>query len=656
MQRGNSKDIRGRQFKGKTLIGENFQEARAGQKPIHKLIIAILGIVGACASSMIHILSGGFFSGVIYRAIEINYVFCFEVVSLYTVALILLIIRGFELAIVSYIYLAVFAVGLINIPFLSSGIVSLWTAILGLFFSITFAYLGVITTVFLVTFNFFYSGIVGEFLTISTSTLITTALLLLEPKFTSDPKPGEEILSLIPALAVIFSGIVIAQQTLKGLSKLTWIKDQVIFWAAVGGTSFYTADLKDACFDGASLRQTDFREANLTGTSFINAFGLELARTKGTILENPKVRQLLVTLNGRGQNLTGANLCGANLKRIDFREATLANVQLLDADLSDGCLTDACIQDWNINHNTRFNNVECKRVYLRRSQYGHFLDPKPDSGEFKPGEFEKWITDIQDTIDLIFQNGLNWRAFLFSLTQTAINNEGLDLSVRSIENKGDGVVVAKLNIAQEMSKSLIHQEIIDHYDHAIKMIDSKYQLILQCKDGEIERLKSFYESQQRFVQDIFTGMAETRGEVSIVGESNRIYVMNKAGDIMEKSDRNINTSGGNYNERIQGDYVQGNYYAAGQPQSLAQAAAEIQLLLKQLEQTYPTATTSQQMVVAAEAINQIENNPTMKQKVINAVKEGGLAAFEKAIDNPAGAFIAGAIKGWQEIEAEGRDQ
>jgi Ser-tRNA(Ala) deacylase AlaX len=131
--------------------------------------------------------------------------------------------------------------------------------------------------------------------------------------------------------------------------------------------------------------------------------------------------------------------------------------------------------------------------------------------------------------------------------------------------------------------------------------------------------------------------------------------------------------GGNYNEQIQGDYYKqsGNFgighmsggeikegaKVAGvineaKRQNLAQAAAEIQLLLKQLEQTYSTTTTSQQMILAAEAINQIESNPTLKKRVINAVKEGGLAAFEKAIDNPAGAFIVGAIKGWQEVEAE----
>lgn len=114
--------------------------------------------------------------------------------------------------------------------------------------------------------------------------------------------------------------------------------------------------------------------------------------------------------------------------------------------------------------------------------------------------------------------------------------------------------------------------------------------------------------------------------------------------------RNINTGGGNYNEHIQGNYIQGDYNDFKQSQNLAEVAAEIQLLLKQLEQTYPTNTTSEKMVIAAAAINQIERNSTLKQRVINAVKEGGLAAFEKAIDNPAGAFITGAIKGWQEVE------
>lgn len=113
----------------------------------------------------------------------------------------------------------------------------------------------------------------------------------------------------------------------------------------------------------------------------------------------------------------------------------------------------------------------------------------------------------------------------------------------------------------------------------------------------------------------------------------------------------INTEGGNIhgnNFDGQGNIVHNTtYYYSQQKQDLAQAAAEIQQLLNQLEQSYPSTTTSEQMVVAAEAIKRIENNPSLKKRAINAAKEGGLAALEKAIDNPAGAFVVGAIKGWQ---------
>jgi len=147
-----------------------------------------------------------------------------------------------------------------------------------------------------------------------------------------------------------------------------------------------------------------------------------------------------------------------------------------------------------------------------------------------------------------------------------------------------------------------------------------------------------------------SGHALNLGETSINGTvSNSDVTIDNQGETTMTGDRTINTSGGNYNERIEGDYVQGNKYA-GQPQTLAAAAAEIQTLLKQLEKTYPTTTTSEQMVVAARAVNQIETNPLLKQRIINALKEGSLAAFEKAIDNPVGAFVVHAIQGWQEVK------
>ena len=80
-----------------------------------------------------------------------------------------------------------------------------------------------------------------------------------------------------------------------------------------------------------------------------------------------------------------------------------------------------------------------------------------------------------------------------------------------------------------------------------------------------------------------------------------------------------------------------------QKQSLAEAAKEIQQLLEQLSQSYPTTTTTEQMVVAKKAIEQIESDRNWKQRAIKAFQQGSLKALET---NPIGAFIVGAIKGW----------
>ena len=111
----------------------------------------------------------------------------------------------------------------------------------------------------------------------------------------------------------------------------------------------------------------------------------------------------------------------------------------------------------------------------------------------------------------------------------------------------------------------------------------------------------------------------------------------------------VNTGGGNFNRHIQGSYIQGNYYAAGKPQSLVEAASEIQALIKQLETSYPSDTPERDKVVAKEVVKHLESNPTLKQKVIKAGTDASLAALEKAIDNPVGAFITEGIKSWNEF-------
>ncbi len=86
----------------------------------------------------------------------------------------------------------------------------------------------------------------------------------------------------------------------------------------------------------------------------------------------------------------------------------------------------------------------------------------------------------------------------------------------------------------------------------------------------------------------------------------------------------------------------------GQSKNLAEAAAEIQQLLKQLEKTNPTTTEIEKLTVVAKATEAINKNPTLKARVINALKAGGTEAFKEAVDHPLVNILVATIEGWRE--------
>lgn len=77
--------------------------------------------------------------------------------------------------------------------------------------------------------------------------------------------------------------------------------------------------------------------------------------------------------------------------------------------------------------------------------------------------------------------------------------------------------------------------------------------------------------------------------------------------------------------------------------SLTDVVEEIQKLLERLSQAYPNQTTSQQMKIATQAIEQIESHPNWKEKATQALQAGLLETLRT---NPVGAFVVGAIEGW----------
>ena len=94
-----------------------------------------------------------------------------------------------------------------------------------------------------------------------------------------------------------------------------------------------------------------------------------------------------------------------------------------------------------------------------------------------------------------------------------------------------------------------------------------------------------------------------------------------------------------------------NKYPPEQGKTLAEAADEIQKLLNQLSVTYtPTTQNNNLQIIASKAVESIEKNPSLRTKIVNALKVGGTEALKELVDHPAINILIGLIEGWNSAE------
>ena len=87
------------------------------------------------------------------------------------------------------------------------------------------------------------------------------------------------------------------------------------------------------------------------------------------------------------------------------------------------------------------------------------------------------------------------------------------------------------------------------------------------------------------------------------------------------------------------------FFQSEQKQTLAEAAAEIQHLLKQLEKSNPTATEYEKIAY----VNN-ETTPSFKRRAVAVLQAGSEAAIEEFLDNPYLNVGKAIVKAWLETE------
>jgi len=268
---------------------------------------------------------------------------------------------------------------------------------------------------------------------------------------------------------------------------------------------------------------------------------------------------------------------------------------------------------------------------------------RPSSGEFAPGEFTKLFQEVLHTVDLIFRKGIDWKAFVTAFNKVQVEHEGTEVAVQSIENKGDGVVVIRVNVPLETDKATIHSRFMQNYELAMKAIEDKYKAELKGKHEQL----TIYRQENANMKEIINQLASR--PIIIINES-RSQSESKSMSEASKYDQSHAQFAGGFAETVHGEQIGGTIHNYASQQDLAQAATEIQQLLDQLCKTYPTTTKKEKLAVVAKASEEIQNNHPLKARILNVLKKGGTEVFKEAIDHPLINILLAMMEGWQSTE------
>ena len=401
------------------------------------------------------------------------------------------------------------------------------------------------------------------------------------------------------------------------------------------------ANLTSAEFTEANLRGADLREAKLNGANLSRANLSRANLRKADLGYNgynfQGINTNLIKSNLTGADLQGTNLRGANLRGAEFYganliRATLSETQAAGTQFAFAKFTGACIEGWQYNEATNFNGVVCDFVY---SDFNR-RNPYPVGRRFTSGEFTKVFQKSFETIDIVICNCIDLETFIYSFKALEEKYEDAQLDIESTEEKGEDIYVVKVGISSEVDQEVIHDEFMQIHEKIREALEEKYRTELRNKDTQIVHYQQQTQSLRENINNLHNILQQQTEVQKLMAETPKYDLRGS------KFGGGFAGEGGTQIGGILNDY--------SSKQSLNESAAEIQQLLKQLEETNPTTTETEKMIVAAKAADEIKNNPTLKARVIGALKAGGTEAFKEAVDNPLVNVLVAIIEGWMQTE------
>jgi hypothetical protein len=182
---------------------------------------------------------------------------------------------------------------------------------------------------------------------------------------------------------------------------------------------------------------------------------------------------------------------------------------------------------------------------------------------------------------------------------------------------------------------------------SLEKSEKGYELLREKVTTYIEELNSSLTELQQLNNKIL-GLSGRAGFLELVGDPKRLQqayvsIVKDVTVVNEGSKYNVGQAGAvGDGARSDGNTF---FQIPEQKKTLAESALEIQQLLKQLEQTHPTATEAEKIAYVND-----ETTPSFKRRVVSALQAGGEAAIEEFLDNSYVNVGKAIVKGWMKPE------
>ncbi|WP_176453156.1 pentapeptide repeat-containing protein [Pseudanabaena sp. SR411] len=334
------------------------------------------------------------------------------------------------------------------------------------------------------------------------------------------------------------------------------LKNAILENAILSSTNLDGADLTNAFLKGINLENASLKSAILVGTDLQNAILSEANLEKANLTEASLIRANLERACLKGAILVGANMRGAKASEssfckidlntettsmaeqeretgADLRDADLTNANLTDANLEGSILlrtkaigtqftrarfTGACIQEWSIGKTTRFDEINCKYIFIT----DRYLNKCPSISNFKDGDFERLCEEHVNSIQILFEMNSREQEFAGLLALETVINSYPDAMLAGISITETGYIQIKILSYNSDDLDNIQQ---DHARIQEKILDvlEKKKFQIQEEGSKIFLIPSEPESESEIIRthSILTEAVEQNEDSETLNNTNK---------------------------------------------------------------------------------------------------------------------------------------